>query len=178
MTARGVVEPRHLGERPRARTPGVGLLVVGAVATCYSLATLSWYTISGPNVITNPSDLSESARVPLFLADPHPGLRHSIGVWIIVTGCVLAAIAAQCASYRTRMRFVVATLVLGAIGILDVVERIGSLKLAAGERALPPGTQIHVHVGAWIAIAGLVTLAGSALVRRDPQGVRGSAVVT
>jgi hypothetical protein len=164
MTELSVESGPPVNVQRRARPLGVALLSLGAVGTAVSFAAQSWFTISGPNVITSPDQSAGSGSEPVVLVDPNAGSHHSFAIWAVVVVCILAAVAAQIPRIRLRSVWMAVAVVLAAIGLLDAIERATLPRFAAGVGGLPSGTRVTLNYGVWVAMAGLVLLGVSALV--------------
>ncbi|MGI8881003.1 MAG: hypothetical protein ACR2KJ_10965 [Jatrophihabitans sp.] len=124
-----------------------------------SLAGMSWFTVTGPNVITATSQDGDLPTVgPLVFVSPHVGSHHSWLVWTLFVVCVLAAAGA---GLRRSGRSVVAGIVadiLAALLILHAGVRVVVPRLIIDAAALPPDTKVNVQVGFWFVLVGFALI--------------------
>jgi hypothetical protein len=139
---------------------------MGTVITLVSFAALSWYSIVGPDVVSNQArrDGQTSNYVSLgyptiaFVVGPDAGRHHSAVTWVLVAFCVASAVGAW--------RWQRARLPLGLAGIVLAAALIGTAALDA--LAADPGlgddpynpidAHLVIHPGFWLAEFGLAML--------------------
>jgi hypothetical protein len=152
----------------RPRPVSYLLIITGSVLGLIALTTLSWYSITGPSVITNLTQLNQptgdtAGGVIVYVGTP--GTHHSPFVWVTFTLCVIAAFAAAWPRARGNL---VARTVAPALALLIIAN---SVWRAANQQlfdytssGLEPKISFTVDSGFWIAVVGFALIGvGAAL---------------
>lgn len=149
----------------RLRAAASAMTLLGTLVSVSSLLGTSWYAITGPNVISDPAQMTPNNGAVALIVDPHVGSRHSWMVWAIFGCCVVAAIVAGLPTARLSSAGRIVAPVLAFLLILMAVARVAITRFAFGTIAdAPPGTTVDVHLGFWVALVGFVLIGtGAAL---------------
>lgn len=106
------------------------MIVAGAVLALISLAGLSWYSITGPNVVSDLSEVDPGGVV--LVVSPDRGVQHSWLVWVLFAVCLGSALAAGWASGGVSSTGRVLASALAVLLIVDAVARVALPGFAAG----------------------------------------------
>jgi hypothetical protein len=153
--------------------------LAGIVVTFISLAAMSWYSVSGPYVVSRLSDLgsgdgnfvSLGYPEPMFLVDSDVGSHHSWVAWSVFALCSIAAIVAGI-WLGARPALSIIAIALAVVLMAGTVYRVVVVHVILGDDPiLPPDTNVTVQAGFWATQIGLALIvAGSAAaLRRDAQ---------
>jgi hypothetical protein len=146
-------------EQLRLRPFVFGMTLLGVLATLLSLASMSWYSIDGRHVITDPSE----GLTDTFLINPDVGSHHSWLTWTVFVLCAVAAVLAGIPrTWVPRgMRFVAP--VLASLLGLGAIARVVKLELAPYLLDFSD-VQVSIERGFWVTLAGLVLIAVGAAI--------------
>jgi hypothetical protein len=144
----------------RVRPAGYALVVCGSLIALFSLVGLTWYSFSGPNVVSDPS----LANVPpegivMVIRPADAPSQHSIVFWAIFGLCVISALAAGLPNVRWHFaaRIAAPTLAVLLIG-RAIIQVVGDHLLTEPADGFPPGTRSGVGAGFWVGIVGIALI--------------------
>jgi hypothetical protein len=159
--------PVEDGDGFEIRPVGFAVTIVGIIATAISLAALSWYSVSGPNVITDPSDPGPAAGGSfVVLVDRDISSHHSWVVWTLFVLCAIAAVIAGLPNRIASQRMRIVAPALAAPLIIGAIARVAVPRLAVDTVGLVESGDLDVSIGFgfWLALLGLVLIAIGAAV--------------
>ena len=132
----------------RRRPAGPAVAKLGLLLTLVSFTGMSWYTVSGPNVIGSPSQLSQSGvDGTALVASPDAGSRHSWLVWTLLMACAIAVVIATLVRTRWATAARVVSLILASILVLIItaVEVLRTQSALLVTPNVPSGTTVTTH---------------------------------
>jgi hypothetical protein len=163
MTANSVRSAASSTGRVQAGLIGRGMLLLGAALALLSFVAMSWYSISGPGVITSDQQDASSSNGSVLLVNPDEGASHSLLVWVLLVAGVVAAVMTQVAPTSRRKPWAAVAVILSAACVVGVIASVLVLRWAVGGEPVPPGTTVTPHAGLWVALAGLALVGASVI---------------
>ena len=172
MTVQEAARPDVI--RRQVRPASYALTITGTIISLASLAGMSWFSVTGPNIISSSQDDAPTTRGSnVAIVSSHVGSERSWLIWLIFAVCVMSAgIAGLPKSGLPAAARVVAP-TLAVLLCLDAVASailFPHVLLNIGSSGLPSGTVVTLHAGFWLALVGFILIGlGSALGSRSTR---------